>query len=695
MRAPTGDLLQHAKSQQEEYLLQHAAFVQQLSNMVKVISCCLLSIGGIFYVACTVFKVPAHVSASTTAVLVAFTLFFFACVFAIYKGIWDTLEDWLEDLPLWEKAVGILKLDFSRGLILFCVLPYLPFVLLLSAMNKAVRACRGLAADPQATSLEERQQQQARDLEALGDDCSSKAQGRRCQWLTPRVAEQLQHLVHGGNVLGVVSWIFIFGFLLITLNSLASRLLQPFLAYLKHWFDIWNFSFMGIVGSTCVVGLVLFLLPPVPGAVVYVFCGMLFPRQCPGSHGFEIGIVVAILAGVVMKIVASIMQQKLIGESLGSQAWVQQFVGSNRPLMRTIEAVLRKPGLSPGKVAILVGGPDWPTSVLCGILKLPLLPIVIGTLPIIGFITPFALTGTMMAKASEGGEHAEMYRRWGALMTMLSLLVSGVLYVIMAWAFQGEIERDPEEFTRPREEDMELDWLDYRSAEIAKNCPVAWNVLPRAVKVVLATGLVLILGSSHYLLIFASTSFSEFGGANADVSNLKWFGDDGIVRPPGIIALCCALASGFCLTAFKCWRKAYLRERVERECERLSQEEEGWKARRLEQVHAWRATRATEQKRGALWLFGKEALQERAMMSAWKRYVKQVKEQKQKIGLHMSENDTGKLGTVMQIWRQIVLDQKESLAAEKTEGSDAEGHPVLLGAGRQVKSASFESILSI
>ncbi len=38
---------------------------------------------------------------------------------------------------------------------------------------------------------------------------------------------------------------------------------------------------------------------------------------------------------------------------------------------------------------ILTGGPDWPTSVLCGVLRLPLIPIQIGTSPI---IIPVALT---------------------------------------------------------------------------------------------------------------------------------------------------------------------------------------------------------------------------------------------------------------------------------------------------------------
>ena len=68
-------------------------------------------------------------------------------------------------------------------------------------------------------------------------------------------------------------------------------------------------------------------------------------------------------------------------------------VGINSDLMRTMRVILSKPGLSMAKCSILIGGPDWPTSVLCGILKLDLIPILIGTLPILILITPTVLSG--------------------------------------------------------------------------------------------------------------------------------------------------------------------------------------------------------------------------------------------------------------------------------------------------------------
>ena len=75
------------------------------------------------------------------------------------------------------------------------------------------------------------------------------------------------------------------------------------------------------------------------------------------------------------------MQQKLFGENLSNYVSVRYAVGINSLQMRAIRYCLMQPGLSPAKVAILCGGPDWPTSVLCGILRVPLHEALIGTRP--------------------------------------------------------------------------------------------------------------------------------------------------------------------------------------------------------------------------------------------------------------------------------------------------------------------------
>eukprot|EP00913_Durusdinium_trenchii_P013684 g12849.t1 len=137
----------------------------------------------------------------------------------------------------------------------------------------------------------------------------------------------------------------------------------------------------------------------VPGVPVYIFAGIIIADNCP--WGFEAGAGIAIGVGFVLKLLACAMQQKLIGERLGKLTFIRAQVGINQPMIRALEAVLRKPGLSLGKVSILCGGPDWPTSVLAGILRLSLLECEIGTLPIIFFVGACSLSGSFYLKQEE------------------------------------------------------------------------------------------------------------------------------------------------------------------------------------------------------------------------------------------------------------------------------------------------------
>ena len=65
-------------------------------------------------------------------------------------------------------------------------------------------------------------------------------------------------------------------------------------------------------------------------------------------------------------------------------------------------------------MAILVGGPDWPTSVLTGVLRLPWLQMQIGTFPVSITIIPIVLTGTAMLKSGQDPESL-----WGPLSGVL------------------------------------------------------------------------------------------------------------------------------------------------------------------------------------------------------------------------------------------------------------------------------------
>jgi hypothetical protein len=60
---------------------------------------------------------------------------------------------------------------------------------------------------------------------------------------------------------------------------------------------------------------------------------------------------------------------------------------------QAIKVILSAPGLTLQKVSILCGGPDWPTSVLTGILRLQLSQMLIGSIPIFFLIAPCVLAG--------------------------------------------------------------------------------------------------------------------------------------------------------------------------------------------------------------------------------------------------------------------------------------------------------------
>merc|ERR1719387_2476744 len=81
---------------------------------------------------------------------------------------------------------------------------------------------------------------------------------------------------------------------------------------------------------------------------------------------------------------------------MGKSLAIQRLVGVHLLGIRAVEFILKKPGLRFDKVVILCGGPDWPTSVLTGILRLNVFQMLLGTLPIVVLIAPCVLAGACL-----------------------------------------------------------------------------------------------------------------------------------------------------------------------------------------------------------------------------------------------------------------------------------------------------------
>jgi hypothetical protein len=138
------------------------------------------------------------------------------------------------------------------------------------------------------------------------------------------------------------------------------------------------------------VGLVMFLLPPVPGVPVYLAGGICLTnaawKKGEGGWSFRSAVYFTIFVCFGIKLLAVACQQKLIGERMGHSVAIRTVVSVNSITIKAIKFILQKPGLNiqkvllwqaiivgysfsclfPIQVAILCGGPDWPTSVLTG-----------------------------------------------------------------------------------------------------------------------------------------------------------------------------------------------------------------------------------------------------------------------------------------------------------------------------------------
>merc|ERR1719444_478415 len=100
----------------------------------------------------------------------------------------------------------------------------------------------------------------------------------------------------------------------------------------------------------------------------------------------------------------------------------------------------------------------------------------------------------------------------------------------MAWAIQNEFEKNQETLTRPMEEYVDLDWLDYRSGQITERCIITWDRLPGVVQVLYAAGSVLIVLVAQAVYWRPDLCFGTFT-ITQGVDNVTLLGDDGMIKP--------------------------------------------------------------------------------------------------------------------------------------------------------------------
>lgn len=206
----------------------------------------------------------------------------------------------------------------------------------------------------------------------------------------------------------------------------------------------------------------------------------------------------------------------------------------------------------------IIIGPDWPTSVLCGIMDLSLLPILVGTLPIIFLIVPTLLTGsfTYMADARDQ-DNGELLYPWagtmGAVFAAITALVQFGSMVVAAFFLERIMsERKDEIDAIPIDEDVKLADERDEARKVAYSEVTQWYSLPCLAKFCLIVSLTCMIISCYMVQFFAGFCFRDYQLTYTIETHLD--GDwRNLIKPLGYVANILFLISFVLLWMFSTW----------------------------------------------------------------------------------------------------------------------------------------------
>lgn len=456
-----------------------------LTKFMLLVAFCLTGMWG----CATVSSSSLHLGSTLMAFFM--TALAILCMWLVSEVDLSKLQEAAEHNALMQQIVGIARSDWSKAFVVGAMgFPFVSFMVLNMATN-FVRKKRGLAS-------------------AAQDDK-----------FTPKAREAIEHLVKW-NWTSICLKIIILGELFFTLQVGVSKATYIFLSWLNELLS--PVELKTVCGLVFAIGGTMFLLPPVPGLPVYVFAGILLGekgKQDP-SIGFAGAIAIATIIGLFTKMCACVGQY-MIGYFLGKSLKVQQLIGVDKVPTRAIERILKTRGLNLGKVAVLVGGPDWPTSVTCGIVHVNIPQMLLGTIPVLTLMIPCILAGACMGRAQPGEESV-----WNLAANVATLSAAAVNMASMAYAvytISQTIGNYGEELAKPRPEHQAVAELTRReqSAVDNYNQTIHWSRLNTFWKVFLIVPTLGCYGSNCGMVVFAERCFLPF----ALSSKIGWDTEEG------------------------------------------------------------------------------------------------------------------------------------------------------------------------
>jgi len=320
------------------------------------------------------------------------------------------------------------------------------------------------------------------------------------------------------------------------------------------------------VATVCItiflIGTFLFLLPPTPGPPVYMVTGIVVTASAMREElSFAAALALATFVGFAIKLSFVAIALKGIGLPLGGSVSVRRMVGVHTVEIRAIETILGSPTLTLPKVLMLVGGPDWPVAVMCGIMNLDLGQILLGTSPVlVQGVFPCVLSGALLFVAGDDAQTKAMAETCLGVAAGLQV----VTLFLACYYVQEIIETDHERLRIPRESDREVIQLEEETEAQARifERETAWESLGVTLRVALLVGFVcieiaIILIAGPWEKLAGAGCFRPFGLMDSVAKEL-----DGnalaIVEPLGWVALGFFSCSAAAVAVFYAWAKLHI-----------------------------------------------------------------------------------------------------------------------------------------
>lgn len=194
------------------------------------------------------------------------------------------------------------------------------------------------------------------------------------------------------------------------------------------------------------------------------------------------------------------------------------------------------------------------TSVLCGIMRLSLLQIMIGTVPIVFLIIPTCLTGTFLYMASVEVDGNSVYP-WARTLSTISaaftaLVQFGAMIVAAYYLEQAADKRVDELESIPIDEDVKQADEDRKGLIKCYQDATRWSTLPWAEKSCLRFSLACIITSSYLVQIFSESCFRIHSLTDSIEDNLDGNAAN-LFLPLGWVAVSLFMLSCVCLILFQ------------------------------------------------------------------------------------------------------------------------------------------------